>query len=170
MLDRRNLLKGGAGVLGSSLLLTAGQARAAAPTVSPENTATEMLRYIPPPSLQGHLQELFGDAPILAGRVSLALPALAENGNSVALGATAIADNSSAAPRRLFLLAEKNPLPDIAHLTFSDTHSGPVEFAMRIRLADSQRIVGIAQYADGALYAGEASIIVTLAACIDLPL
>ena len=48
--------------------------------------------------------------------------------------------------------------------------AGRAQIATRIKLADSQRIVAVAAMSDGSFWAGEAEIIVTIAACVeDLP-
>ncbi len=38
---------------------------------------------------------------------------------------------------------------------------------LTIRLADSQRVTAIAAMSDGSFWSGEASVVVTIAACID---
>jgi len=162
--DRRTFVQAGSALLGMGLPLQ--RAASAADATLP---ARPDAVFVPPERLQEHLTKLFGDTPVQTGRVALNLPALAENGNSVALGINAEPDTNNLPPGKLYLFAEKNPLPDIARFTTDATLTGGLDIATRIRLSDSQRIIAIARYSDGTLFAGEASIIVTLAACIDLP-
>ncbi len=129
------------------------------------NSAQE---FAVPERLQSHIRHLFGAQRLIADAVSLNLPALAENGNSVALGIALDSSRTPAPVRQLFVFSEKNPLPDVARFSF--TADAPMqELALRIRLSDSQQIIAVAQTEDNRLYAGSASIIVTLAACIDIP-
>jgi len=132
-----------------------------------------------PERIKEHLSNLFGTSPIPLGGINLSLPALAENGNSVALGISIDPINAitQAHLNKLYVFAEKNPLPDILRCEFAAPSSavsansfiGRQQVDARIRLADSQRIITVAQYSDGTLSAGEAAIVVTLAACIDIP-
>ena len=122
-----------------------------------------------PQRLQTHLNALFNDQPLKQQGITLNLPPLAENGNSVALGVTLSAPETSDPFSHLYLFAEKNPLPDIARFKFAQAQHNQ-ELSLRIRLADSQQIIAVAQTTNDELYAASASIIVTLAACIDIPL
>ena len=45
--------------------------------------------------------------------------------------------------------------------------AGKASVATRIKLADAQRIVGIAEMSDGSFWTGEANVIVTIAACVE---
>ena len=68
--------------------------------------------------------------------------------------------------RRIAVFNEKNPQPHVA--TF---HLGPragrAEVATRIRLADSQRVVAVAEMSDGTYWSDSADVVVTLAACLE---
>lgn len=138
-----------------------------AATVTTAPTGKQQTLDVPEP-LQDQLNDLFGDSPIPLGQVNLSLPALAENGNSVALGVT-INQVAAAYPKALYVFAEKNPLPDILRCEFSPSARANQQIDARIRLSNSQRIIAISRFSDGTLRAGEASIVVTLAACIDIP-
>jgi sulfur-oxidizing protein SoxY len=45
--------------------------------------------------------------------------------------------------------------------------AGRAEFATRIKLADTQKVVAIAELADGTLWTAAIDVIVTIAACIE---
>jgi sulfur-oxidizing protein SoxY len=45
--------------------------------------------------------------------------------------------------------------------------AGRATIATRIRLADSQKVVAIAQLSDGSFWSGSVDVIVTLAACLE---
>ena len=45
--------------------------------------------------------------------------------------------------------------------------AGRATFATRIRLADSQKVIAIAEMNDGSFWSDEIEVIVTLAACLE---
>ena len=113
------------------------------------------------------IQSAFGEAPIRPGKVKLDLPPLVENGNSVPLTVTVdhpVTPESFV--KTIAIFNEKNPQPNVA--TF---HLGPragvARVATRIRLADSQKLVAVAELSDGTFWSGSADVIVTLAACVE---
>jgi sulfur-oxidizing protein SoxY len=101
------------------------------------------------------------------GRVRLDLPALVENGNAAPL---TVAVDSPMTPdsfvRRIAVFNEKNPQPNVAvfHL---GPRNGRAVVSTRIRLADSQTIVAVAELSDGSFRSASAEVIVTLAACLE---
>ena len=108
-----------------------------------------------------------GAAAARPGRVRLDLPALVENGNSAPLS---VAVESPMTPesfvRRIAVFNEKNPQPHVAvfHLT---PRSGRAVVSTRMRLADTQTVVAIAEFSDGSFWSASAEVIVTLAACLE---
>jgi sulfur-oxidizing protein SoxY len=101
------------------------------------------------------------------GRVTLELPKIAETGNSVPV---AVRVDSPMTPgdhvARIHLLSMGNPRPNVA--TF---HLGPragiAEVGTRIKLSRTQQVVALAEMSDGSLWREQASIVVTLGACIE---
>ncbi|MEM7003003.1 MAG: thiosulfate oxidation carrier protein SoxY [Pseudomonadota bacterium] len=129
--------------------------------------ATPLIGWTLPTKLDVLLREAFGARPIQAGKVSISLPALAENGNSVPI--TVAVDSPMNKVDRvhfLQLFAPQNPVPRLARFEFSAA-SGVAEVETRIRIADEQDVVAVAGLADGSLWRGAAHIVVTEAACID---
>ena len=118
-------------------------------------------------ALAPEIRKIVGESPLNAGRVTLEVPRLADNGHSVPL--TIIVDSPMSASdyvRSITLLSEKNPRPLMA--TF---HLGPkagkAVVATRVRLAGSQQLLAIASLADGSFWSGSADIVVTESACLD---
>ena len=109
---------------------------------------------------------LAGREPAAAG-LSIEMPQLSENGNAVDI-AVRIDSPMSAEDHvaRIHILAEKNPFPRIA--TF---HIGPqagrADVATRIRLAETQTIVVLAETSRGVVHRGSREVIVILGACVD---
>ena len=145
-LSRRSALLAGAGAL-STLI------------VRPVGATTD--------TMQAAIREFSGGAQIVPGRVTLDIPPLVENGNSVPL--TITIDSPMTEKEFVKVIAvfnEKNPQPNIAtfHL---NARSGRARVSTRIRLGDSKNIVAVAQLSDGSLWSGSAELIVTLPACIE---
>ena len=108
-----------------------------------------------------------GGAPVRHGRVTLETPLLADNGNAVALRISVDSAMSAADHvQRIILLSEKNPRPVIAtfHL---NPRAGRALIATRVRLNGAQRLMAVAQLADGTFWSGSADVIVTSTACWD---
>ena len=113
------------------------------------------------------LTETFGDRIVREEGVSVTLPPLAENGNSVAF--TVNVDSPMLDRdfiRSIDVYAPQNPLPHIGHFEFSPA-SGRAGVSTRIRLGGDQTVRAVAQKSDGSLLVGGASIVVTEAACLD---
>jgi sulfur-oxidizing protein SoxY len=68
--------------------------------------------------------------------------------------------------KAIHVFNEKNPQPHVISITLGP-RAGKARIATRIKLADTQRIVGIAEMSDGSFWTGEANVIVTIAACVE---
>ncbi len=102
------------------------------------------------------------------GRVKLELPPLVENGNTVPFSVTVESPMTEADHvRSIHVFNEKNPQPNIGDF-FLGSRAGRAAVATRIRLADSQTVVALAQMSDGSWWSGSASVIVTIAACTEV--
>ena len=121
-----------------------------------------------PAEMKAAIRESFGDVPIQEGSVTLKLPVLSENGNSVPMSIdvdSPMTETDHVTSIQVF--SEKNPLPNIVKY-YLGPRAGRAKITSRIRLADTQTVTAIAQMNDGSLWSGTAKTIVTLAACIDL--
>jgi len=99
--------------------------------------------------------------------VTLELPVLADNGNSVTMKVSVESPMSAADHvRRIRLLSERNPVQEMAvfHL---GPRAGRAEILSRVRLAGSQNVVAVAEMSDGSFWFDVANVIVTLSACLD---
>jgi sulfur-oxidizing protein SoxY len=65
------------------------------------------------------------------------------------------------------VLNEKNPLPNVIGVHLGP-RAGRATVSTRIRLADSQKIIAIAEMSDGSFWSDEAEVVVTLAACVEV--
>lgn len=100
-------------------------------------------------------------------RITLDIPPLVENGNSVDTRIVVESPMTEADHVRwIHLIAEKNPFPDMARFHLSP-RSGRAEVATTLRLAQSQKVTALAALSDGRFVMADADIVVTLSACID---
>lgn len=101
------------------------------------------------------------------GKITLEIPALAENGNSVD---TRIAVESPMTEaehvRWIHLIAAQNPYPDMARFHLGP-RAGRAEVSTTLRLAQSQTVTAVAALSTGGFVMAQADIVVTLSACID---
>lgn len=101
------------------------------------------------------------------GRITLDIPALAENGNSVDTRIVVDSPMTQADHVRwIHLIAEKNPFPDMARFHLGP-RAGRAEVATTLRIAQSQKVAVVAALSDGRFVMADADIVVTLSACID---
>ena len=122
-----------------------------------------------PEAMQAALLAVTGGAPLHAGRVTLDLPPLVDNGNSVPLSVSVDSPMTAADHvRAIHIFNQKNPQPDV--LT---CHMGPrcgrAALTTRIKLADTQVITAVAAMSDGTFHVARADVIVTIAACLEDP-
>jgi sulfur-oxidizing protein SoxY len=117
--------------------------------------------------LAAAVRRFAGDARINAGRVTLDIAPLVENGNTVPV--TLRADSPMTDDDHVTALAlfnQRNPLRDVAvfHLTPA---SGRAQVSTRIRLATSQDLAAVARMSDGSVWQHRVAVLVTLASCVE---
>src|SRR5262249_50925008 len=149
---RRRFLAGAGGLL-------VGAAAAPLMTVRPARAT--------PATMAAAIREVIGEAAVREGKVKLDLPPIVENGNTVSL--TVSVDSPMTAADHVKTVAifnEKNPQPNVAifHL---GPRAGKASVSTRMRLADSQQVVALAQLSDGPFWSGSMGLLVTIAACVE---
>lgn len=111
------------------------------------------------------ITKLIGDKKPAEGKITLELPQIAENGNTVPVGISVdspmTADNYV---KSVHLFAEGNPLPDVASLHFTPM-SGKAQAATRMRLAGTQNVVAVAEMSDGSVFRTQQEVKVTIGGC-----
>jgi sulfur-oxidizing protein SoxY len=120
-----------------------------------------------PTSLQDAVRNVIGAAALHSGKVTLDLPPLVENGNTVSM---VVSVQSPMTPedyvKAIHVFNEKNPQPQIIN-AYLGWRAGRASISTRIRLADSQKVVAIAEMSDGTFWSASFDVIVTLAACVE---
>ena len=120
-----------------------------------------------PEAMAAAIKEVVGDRPLKEGRIKLDLPPLVENGNTVPMTVSVESPMSDADfVKAIHVFNEKNPQPHVFSATLRP-RNGVARIATRIKLADAQKVVAIAETSDGALWTASADVIVTIAACIE---
>jgi sulfur-oxidizing protein SoxY len=118
-------------------------------------------------ALQAAIRYAVGDAAIEGGGIVLRVPVVAENGGQVPL--TVLVDSPMTAADHvtaIHVFATRNPTPGVAtfHLT---PLLARAEVQTRIRLAEDQRIVVLAQFNDGRVRRAAAELRVTTGGCLS---
>ena len=120
-----------------------------------------------PESMAAAIREVTRGADLQAGRIKLDIPPLVENGNAVPITVSVESPMSEADHvKAVHVFNEKNPQPNIATFHLGP-RAGKAKISTRVRLADSQTVVAIAELSDGSFWSASADMIVTLAACIE---
>lgn len=118
-----------------------------------------------PSQVSAAIEKVIGNKTANEGRVNITLPEIAENGGVVPMK-VAVESPMTAGDhvKAVHLFADGNPLPEIANYHFGP-HNGKADFALRIRLAKTQKIVAVAEMSDGRVFIARREVKVTLGGC-----
>jgi sulfur-oxidizing protein SoxY len=120
-----------------------------------------------PATMQAAIRRVVGEAPINRGKVTLDIPPLVENGNTVPVNVSVQSPMTAADHvKAIHIFNEKNPQPNVISIRLGQ-RAGRAAVSTRIRLSDTQRVTAIAQLSDGTFWSGTTDVIVTLAACVE---
>lgn len=117
--------------------------------------------------LAGAIAAYTRGAAVRAGKVTLDIAALVDNGNTVPIRVKV--DSPMTAAEHVTAIAvfnERNPQREVAQFTLGP-RAGRADVASRIRLATSQKLVAVAALSDGSFWSHTVDVVVTLAACIE---
>jgi hypothetical protein len=68
--------------------------------------------------------------------------------------------------KAIHIFNEKNPQPNVIGVHLGP-RAGRARFSTRIRLADTQRVIAIAQLSDGSFWCDSVDVVITLGACLE---
>jgi sulfur-oxidizing protein SoxY len=120
-----------------------------------------------PEALADAIKDVTGGAPLRAGKVALDIPPIVENGNTVPMTVTVESPMTvNDYVKAIHVFNEKNPQPHVFNAWLSPGN-GKAVIGTRIKLADTQKIVAIAETSKGEFWSASAEVIVTIAACIE---
>jgi sulfur-oxidizing protein SoxY len=118
-----------------------------------------------PDKVAAEIKKLYGDKKLTEGRINIDLPTIAENGLVVPLGFEVQSPMTDADyVKALHFFADGNPLPGVASFNFT-AMSPKAAGQIRIRLAQTQKIVAVAEMSNGDLYTAAKEVKVTIGGC-----
>jgi sulfur-oxidizing protein SoxY len=120
-----------------------------------------------PAQLGTAINKVTGGATVTPGKVKLDVPPLSENGNSVSMTVTV---DHPVTPtnyvKAIHVVSEKNPQPNVISVKLGP-RAGRASISTRMRLADTQTIMAIAELSDGTFWSDKADVLITLGACLE---
>src|SRR5690242_9332407 len=120
-----------------------------------------------PAAMKAAIRTVVGEAQVKKGKVHVDVPALVENGNSVALTIQVDSPMTEADHvKAIHVFNELNPQPNVIS-AYLGPHAGIAKISTRFRLADTQTIVAIAEMSDGSFWSATADVVVTIPACLE---
>lgn len=147
-LPRRSILVGGAAIVATGALA--------------QQTPAPQARI----GWEDALKSIIGpDAKLTEGKIELTLPEIAESGNTVPFTINVpSAMTEQEYVKAVHVFATKNPRPDVVSFYFSPL-SGKAQALSRMRLAETQPVVAVAEMSDGKFYVARREVKVTIGGC-----
>jgi sulfur-oxidizing protein SoxY len=116
-------------------------------------------------AVAAELKKLYADKPMAEGRVKIDIPQIAENGLVVPLNIDVESPMTEADHvKAVHVFADGNPLPQVLSYQFTPA-SGKASASTRIRLAQTQNVICVAEMSDGKLFTAKANVKVTIGGC-----
>jgi len=100
-----------------------------------------------------------------SGKITLELPQIAENGNTVPIGFEVESPmTDSDYVKAVHIFADKNPRPYVAEFFFTPA-SGRAKASTRMRMGSTQNVIAVAEMSDGSVYMAKSEVKVTIGGC-----
>ncbi|MBR3190247.1 thiosulfate oxidation carrier protein SoxY [Bosea sp. (in: a-proteobacteria)] len=132
---------------------------AAAAAIAPK------LAFADEKTVAAEIKKLYGDKPMASGKIKLDVPEIAENGLVVPINVEIESPMTEADyVKAVHVFAEGNPQPGVVSYQFTPA-CGKASAATRMRLAQTQDIICVAEMSNGALHTAKANIKVTIGGC-----
>lgn len=129
--------------------------------------ATAQMNRMPLNNMPAVIARLVGTAKVNQGRVKVGLPPLVENGHLVPLTVRVESPMTETDHvKAIHVFTDKNPLPEVISF-YLGPRAGRASLSTRVRLADSENVVAIAQMSDGSFWSETVHVVVTTAACLE---
>ena len=120
-----------------------------------------------PAAMQAAVANVTRGAKVNPGKIKLEIPPLVENGNTVPCTITVESQmTESDYVKAIHVFTEKNPQPNVISVQLGP-RAGRASVSTRIRLADTQTVVAIAELSDGSLWSHRVDVLITLGACLE---
>lgn len=128
-------------------------------------TVMPAVGFAKPDDVISEIKKIYGDKAPAAGKIKLDLPTIAENGLVVPLGFEVESPMTETDyVKAVHFFADGNPNPQLASFYFTPM-SPKAAAQIRIRLAQTQNIVAVAEMSDGKLYTARKEVKVTIGGC-----
>ncbi len=116
-------------------------------------------------AVSAEIKKLFGDKKMAQGKIKLDVPEIAENGLVVPVNVEIESPMTDADyVKAVHVFADGNPQPGIVSYQFTPA-CGKASAATRMRLAQTQDVICIAEMSNGDLYSAKANVKVTIGGC-----
>ena len=111
------------------------------------------------------IKKIIGGKTPKQGRITLELPQIAENGNTVPIAFEVQSPMTDADHvKAVHIFADANPRPFVASIRFSPA-SGRARAATRMRMIKTQNVIAVAEMSDGSIYMAKSEVKVTIGGC-----
>jgi sulfur-oxidizing protein SoxY len=111
------------------------------------------------------LKKVLGDAKPTESGITLEVPEIAENGNTVPFSLSVESSMTSENyVKSLYIFSTGNPQVGVARYLFTP-QSGKAQVSSRMRLAQTQDVVAVAELSDGKFLLGKRNVKVTIGGC-----
>lgn len=116
-------------------------------------------------AVAAEIKKLYGDKKLESGKIKLDVPEIAENGLVVPINVDVESPMTDADyVKAVHVFADGNPLPGVVTYKFTPA-CGKASASTRMRLAQTQNIVCVAEMSNGNLHMAKANIKVTIGGC-----
>jgi sulfur-oxidizing protein SoxY len=116
-------------------------------------------------AVAAEIKKLYGDKKFESGKIKLDVPEIAENGLVVPVNVEVESPMTDADHvKSVHVFADGNPLPGIVSYKFTPA-CGKASASTRMRLAQTQNIICIAEMSNGNLHMAKANVKVTIGGC-----
>lgn len=116
-------------------------------------------------AVAAEIKKLYGDKKLESGKIKLDVPEIAENGLVVPINVDVESPMTEQDyVKAVHVFADGNPLPGVVTYRFTPA-CGKASASTRMRLAQTQNIVCIAEMSNGNLHMAKANIKVTIGGC-----
>jgi sulfur-oxidizing protein SoxY len=117
------------------------------------------------PAVAAEIKKLYGDKKFGDGKIKLDVPEIAENGLVVPVNVEVESPMTEQDyVKAVHVFADGNPLPGVVSYRFTPA-CGKASASTRIRLAQTQNIICIAEMSDGKLFMTKSNVKVTIGGC-----
>lgn len=116
-------------------------------------------------AVEAEIKKLYGDKKPGSGRVKIDVPQIAENGLVVPINIEVESPMTEKDyVKAVHVYADGNPLPGVVSFAFTPA-CGKAAASSRMRLAQTQNIIAIAEMSDGSLFTSKTEVKVTIGGC-----